>query len=65
MQALANHTNKWTRGSCCHGDQRRQFLKGSGGWEGFGGWRKGLGKDERRLFGEVTGEQNQEKKRQG
>lgn len=40
---------------CCHGDRKSPFLKGSGGWEGFGGWRKGTGKDEWRLLRETTG----------
>lgn len=35
---------------CCHGDQKRPFLRGSGGGEGFGGWRKGTGKDESRCL---------------
>lgn len=65
MQALANRTNKLTRCCCCHGDQKRQFLKGSGGWEGFEGWRKGSWKDERRLFRETTAEKRKCQGRKG
>lgn len=56
IQSLAHRANTLTRCNCCHGDQKRRFLKGSGGWEGFGSWRKGVWEDERRLFRRTTGE---------